>query len=66
MLTFRPAITLLLCGLATAAAAVEKDLRTIPGLGSITSSASLIRSEIAVRPDFALTDGNAAAVAPSS
>ncbi len=39
--------------LATAAAAVEKDLRTLPGLGSITSSASLIRSEIAVRPDFA-------------
>ena len=39
--------------LALAAAAVEKDLRTIPGLGSITSSASLIRSEIAVRPDFA-------------
>ncbi len=36
-----------------AAAAVEKDLRTIPNLGSITSSASLIRSEIAVRPDFA-------------
>ena len=28
-------------------------MRTIPGLGSITSSASLIRSEIAVRPDFA-------------
>jgi multidrug efflux pump subunit AcrB len=39
--------------LATAAATVEKDLRTIPNLGSITSSASLIRSEIAVRPDFA-------------
>jgi multidrug efflux pump subunit AcrB len=39
--------------LATAAAAVEKDLRTIPGLGQIASSASLIRSEIAVRPDFA-------------
>jgi multidrug efflux pump subunit AcrB len=39
--------------LATAAVAVEKDLRTIPNLGSITSSASLIRSEIAVRPDFA-------------
>jgi multidrug efflux pump subunit AcrB len=38
--------------LTLAAAAVEKDLRTIPGLGSITSSASLIRSEIAVRPDF--------------
>lgn len=28
-------------------------MRTIAGLGSITSSASLIRSEIAVRPDFA-------------
>ncbi|MBT0571090.1 efflux RND transporter permease subunit [Curvibacter sp. CHRR-16] len=39
--------------LATAATAVEKDLRTISGLGSITSSASLVRSEIAVRPDFA-------------
>jgi multidrug efflux pump subunit AcrB len=39
--------------LAAAASAVDKDLRTIPGLGSITSSASLIRSEIAVRPDFA-------------
>jgi multidrug efflux pump subunit AcrB len=39
--------------LRSAALAVEKDLRTIPGLGSITSSASLIRSEIAVRPDFA-------------
>ncbi|HEY8906202.1 MAG TPA: efflux RND transporter permease subunit [Rhodoferax sp.] len=39
--------------LASAAAAVEKDLRTIPGLGQIASSASLIRSEIAVRPDFA-------------
>jgi multidrug efflux pump subunit AcrB len=39
--------------LATAATAVEKDLRTIPGLGQIASSASLIRSEVAVRPDFA-------------
>jgi multidrug efflux pump subunit AcrB len=39
--------------LQTAALAVEKDLRTIPGLGSIVSSASLIRPEIAVRPDFA-------------
>ena len=38
--------------LTLAAASVERDLRTIPGLGSITSSASLIRSEIAVRPDF--------------
>jgi multidrug efflux pump subunit AcrB len=35
------------------ARAVEKDLRTIPGLGSIASSAALVRPEIAVRPDFA-------------
>jgi len=39
--------------LAAAARAVEKDLRTIPGLGSIASSAALVRPEIAVRPDFA-------------
>ncbi|RYF37592.1 MAG: efflux RND transporter permease subunit, partial [Comamonadaceae bacterium] len=39
--------------LQTAALAVEKDLRTIPGLGSVASTASLIRPEIAVRPDFA-------------
>lgn len=39
--------------LAAAARAVEKDLRTISGLGNITSTASLIRPEIAVRPDFA-------------
>ena len=36
-----------------AAREVEKDLRTIPGLGSVASSASLIRPEIAVRPNFA-------------
>lgn len=36
-----------------AAVAVERDLRTIPGLGSIASSAALVRPEIAVRPDFA-------------
>ena len=36
----------------SAAQAVEKDLRTIPGLGSIASTASLIRPEIAVRPNF--------------
>ncbi|MCX7278891.1 MAG: efflux RND transporter permease subunit [Burkholderiales bacterium] len=36
-----------------AAMAVGKDLRTIPGLGSVASTASLIRPEIAVRPDFA-------------
>jgi multidrug efflux pump subunit AcrB len=39
--------------LGAAARAVEKDLRTIPGLGNVASSASLIRPEIAVRPDFA-------------
>ncbi|WP_427501138.1 efflux RND transporter permease subunit [Methylomonas sp. MED-D] len=39
--------------LSKAAGEVERDLRTIPGLGSIASSAALIRPEIAVRPDFA-------------
>lgn len=39
--------------LLSSAREVEKDLRTIPGLGSISSSASLIRPEVAVRPDFA-------------
>ncbi|HEY0844581.1 MAG TPA: efflux RND transporter permease subunit [Noviherbaspirillum sp.] len=39
--------------LRAAAMAVEKDLRTIPGLGNVASTASLIRPEIAVRPDFA-------------
>ncbi|RYF15003.1 MAG: efflux RND transporter permease subunit [Comamonadaceae bacterium] len=39
--------------LAAAALAIEKDLRTIPGLGQIASTASLIRPEIVVRPDFA-------------
>jgi multidrug efflux pump subunit AcrB len=39
--------------LAQAAAAVEKDLRKIPGLGNISSSASLTRAEVAIRPDFA-------------
>jgi multidrug efflux pump subunit AcrB len=39
--------------LTQAAAAVEKDLRKIPGLGNISSSAALTRSEVAIRPDFA-------------
>lgn len=39
--------------LTQAARKVEADLRTLPGLGSITSTASLVRPEIAVRPDFA-------------
>ncbi|WP_017737810.1 efflux RND transporter permease subunit [Pseudomonas sp. CBZ-4] len=32
---------------------VERELRTIPGLGAITSTASLVRTELVVRPDFA-------------
>jgi len=39
--------------LSSAALNVERDLRTIPGLGSIASSAALVRPEIAVRTDFA-------------
>ena len=39
--------------LQSTAMAVEKDLRTINGLGSIASTASLVRPEISVRPDFA-------------
>ncbi len=31
---------------------VERDLRTVPGIGSIASSAALSRPEIAVHPDF--------------
>jgi multidrug efflux pump subunit AcrB len=38
--------------LTTAARAVEKDLRTIVGLGNIASSAALVRPEIAVKPNF--------------
>jgi multidrug efflux pump subunit AcrB len=36
-----------------AAREVEAQLRGIPGLGGITSSASLVRPELVVRPDFA-------------
>ncbi|MEO8298744.1 MAG: efflux RND transporter permease subunit [Burkholderiales bacterium] len=32
---------------------VERELRGIPGIGAVTSSASLVRPELAVRPDFA-------------
>jgi len=35
------------------ATAFERELRGIPGLGAVMSSASLVRQEIAVRPDFA-------------
>ncbi len=39
--------------LATAATAIERDLRTIAGVGSIQSSAALVRTEISVTPDLA-------------
>lgn len=32
---------------------VMRDIRTIPGLGNITSTASLVGPEISIRPDFA-------------
>jgi multidrug efflux pump subunit AcrB len=35
------------------AAKVERELRTIPGIGNVTSTASLVRPELVVRPDFA-------------
>ncbi|MCL6712556.1 efflux RND transporter permease subunit [Pseudomonas sp. R2.Fl] len=39
--------------LARQAAMVERELRSIPGVGAVTSSASLVRPELVVRPDFA-------------
>ncbi|ARU03774.1 RND transporter [Comamonas serinivorans] len=39
--------------LSEAATAVERELRTLPGIGNVTSLASLVRPEIVVRPDFA-------------
>ena len=39
--------------LADHAAKVERELRTIPGIGAVTSTASLVRPELIVRPDFA-------------
>jgi len=38
--------------LQAAAERVTRDLRTIPGLGAVTSSAALMRPEIAIKPDF--------------
>ncbi|MCX9155058.1 efflux RND transporter permease subunit [Niveibacterium sp. 24ML] len=35
------------------AAKVERELRTIPGIGAVTSTSSLVRPEVIVRPDFA-------------
>jgi len=39
--------------LTAAAQAAERDLRTLKGVGNVSSSASLVRPEIIVRPDFA-------------
>jgi multidrug efflux pump subunit AcrB len=39
--------------LSKAAQAVERDLRTLKDIGSVTSSASLVRPELIVRPNFA-------------
>jgi len=39
--------------LAAAAQRAERDLRTLRGIGNVSSSASLVRPEIIVRPDFA-------------
>jgi len=39
--------------LQTAAQAIERDLRTIPGVGGISSSASLIRPELLITPNSA-------------
>ena len=37
----------------SAAEAVQRDLRTLPGVGAISSNASLLRPEIIIRPDSA-------------
>ncbi len=39
--------------LAEHAQLVERELRTIPGIGAVTSTSSLVRPELIVRPDFA-------------
>ncbi len=39
--------------LATTSKVVERDLRTLNGIGSVTSSASLQRPEIQIKPDYA-------------
>jgi multidrug efflux pump subunit AcrB len=38
--------------LAQHAKQVERELRTLPGIGAVTSNASLLRPELIVRPDF--------------
>ena len=32
---------------------VERELRSIPGIGNVTTTASLVRPELVIRPDFA-------------
>ncbi|EXI69782.1 MAG: Multidrug transporter MdtC [Candidatus Accumulibacter adjunctus] len=39
--------------LAGHARVVERELRSLPGIGAVTSSAGLVRPELVVRPDFA-------------
>ncbi|MBS0509707.1 MAG: efflux RND transporter permease subunit [Proteobacteria bacterium] len=39
--------------LAAHARLVERELRTLPGIGNVTTTASLVRPEVVVRPDFA-------------
>ena len=39
--------------LAEHARVVERELRTLPGIGNVTSTSSLVRPELVVRPDFA-------------
>ena len=51
-------MTLMLAGsdpvsLTRSARAAEADLRTLHGIGAVTSTASLLRPEIVIRPDFA-------------
>lgn len=39
--------------LAEHARIVERELRSIPGIGNVTTTASLVRPEVVIRPDFA-------------
>ncbi len=39
--------------LSSHARVVERELRTIPGIGNVTTTASLVRPELVIRPDFA-------------
>ena len=38
--------------LARAAAAIERDMRSIKGIGTVNSSASVLRPEVSIHPDF--------------